>query len=122
MARYKMNRYMINPADFKHYVELQELLTGIDTDNIPFEDWVTIWKTRAKIRNNTSYNEEIENGDRSNIKKTITIRFPKHIKGFDAEDSNRYKIKYNDKLYKILSMSDVKEEKRFVEMKVGAWD
>ena len=31
-------------------------------------------------------------------------------------------IQYNDKLYKILSMSDIKEEKRFVEIKVGAWE
>ena len=114
--------YTINPGNFKHKFELQELKTDVDADNIPIEGWTTIWSAKGRVRNNTSYNKDIEDGDRSAITKTITARFPNHLKNFDVEDTNKYKVLYKNKLYKIDSMSDIREENKYIQINIGAWE
>lgn len=114
--------YTINPGDFKHEFELQELKTGTDTDNIPTEGWTTIWNAKGRVRNNTSSNKDIEDGDRTSIRKTITARFPRHLQDFDIEDTNKYKILYKGKLYKIIVMSDIREEGKYIQVDIGAWE
>ena len=117
-----MSMYTINPGDFKHKFELQELRAGIDDDNIPIEEWITIWTAKGRVRNNTANNKDIESGDRTFVEKVITARFPKHLQGFDVEDANKYKILHKGKLYKIVSMSDIREENKYIQIKIGAWE
>ena len=94
----------------------------VDEDNIPIEGWTTIWNAKARVRNNTASNKDIEEGDRTSITKIITARFPKHIKDFDVEDTNKYKILYKNKLYKIVTMSDIREEGKYIQINIGAWE
>ncbi len=112
--------FTINPGNFKHHFEMQELRKGIDIDNIPFESWTTIWSDKGRVRNNISSNKDIEDGYRTSIKKTITARFPKHLQGFDIEDTNKYKIIYKEKFYRIVNMSDIQEEGKYIQINIGA--
>ena len=114
--------YTINPGDFKSRFEIKELKKSIDDDNIPTESWTTIWTTKGRIKKNTSYNKDVEDGDRSSITKTITARFPKHLNNFDVEDTNKYKVLYNNKLYKIASMSNIREENKYIQINIGGWE
>lgn len=114
--------YTINPGDFKHKFEVQELKMGVDLDNIPIEGWTTIWTAKGRIRNNISNNKTVEDGDRSSITKTITSRYPKHLVNFDVEDTNKYKVLYKGKLYKIVSMSDIREENKYIQINLGSWE
>ena len=114
--------YTINPGELKHSFEIQEFKMGVDTDNIPIKRWTTIWSDKGRVRNNTSSNKTVEDGDRSSIKKTITARFPKHLNDFDVEDTNKYKVLYNNKLYEIISMSNIREENKYLQINIGAWE
>ena len=58
----------------------------------------------------------------SSITKTITARFPKHLNNFDVEDTNKYKVLYNNKLYKIASMSNIREENKYIQINIGGWE
>ena len=116
---YDRRQFML---DSKSRFEIQELKKSIDDDNIPTESWTTIWTTKGRIRKNTSYNKDVENGDRSSITKTITARFPKHLNNFDVEDTNKYKVLYNNKLYKIASMSNIREENKYIQINIGGWE
>ena len=108
--------YTLNQGTFKHQIELLEHSSLIDFDNIASTEWIVILKCRARIRNNVSKEIEAQHGTRYSSTKKVTIRYPKHIQGFNAEDSNRYRLKYNDYIYNIISMSDIMEEHKYLEM------
>ena len=46
--------YTINPGDFKHKIELQEVKISTNADNIPTKTLITIWTTKSRVRNNIS--------------------------------------------------------------------
>lgn len=110
--------YTINPGAFNKSIELLEYKSKVNDDNIPVLEWETILRCKARIRNNTSTSAEMDNGDNFISKKTVTIRYPKHLTSFDTEDNNRYKIKYNNRLYEISSMSNVREENKYLQVVV----
>ncbi|MCF0163191.1 MAG: head-tail adaptor protein [Fusobacterium necrophorum] len=108
--------YTINQGTFKHKIELLEHNSLIDHDNIASTEWIVILSCRARIRNNISKEIEVEHGTRFSSTKKVTIRYPKHLPYFDSEDSNRYRLKYNNNIYNIISMSDIQEENKYLEM------
>lgn len=111
--------YIINPGEFKHRFELQELKIGIDADNIPTKQLTTILMAKCRVRNNVASNKELDNGERTAITKIITARYPKHLVDFDVEDANRYKILYNNKTYEVISMSNIREENKYLQINIG---
>ena len=108
--------YTLNQGTFKHPIELLEHNSSIDHDNIASTEWIVILKCRARIRNNVSKEIEVEHGTRYSSSKKVTIRYPKHLEDFNSEDSNRYRLKYNNNIYNIISMSDIMEENKYLEM------
>lgn len=114
--------YIINPGEFKHRFELQELKIGIDADNIPTKQLTTILVAKGRVRNNVASNKDVDDGERSSITKIITARYPKHLVDFDVEDANRYKVLYNNKTYKIVSMSNIQEMNKYIQINIGVMD
>lgn len=113
--------YTINPGDFKHKIELKEVKTSTDADNIPTKTLTTIWTTKSRVRNNIASSKELDDGERTSITKIITTRFPKHLK-LDVEDSNRYKVLYNNRIYNVVSISNVREENKYLQISIGAME
>lgn len=112
--------YTINPGEFKHKIELKEVKTSTDVDNIPTKALTTIWTTKSRVRNNIASSKELDDGERTSITKIITTRFPKHLANFDVEDANRYKVLYNNKTYEVISMSNIREENKYLQINIGA--
>ena len=56
------------------------------------------------------------------LQKLLQARFPKHLNNFDVEDTNKYKVLYNNKLYKIASMSNIREENKYIQINIGGWE
>lgn len=112
--------YTINAGEFKHKIELKEVKTSIDADNIPAKTLTTIWTTKSRVRNNISSSKNIDDGERASITKIITTRYPKHLVNFDVEDSNRYKVLYNNRLYNVVSLSNIREENKYLQINIGA--
>ncbi|MFQ6881373.1 head-tail adaptor protein [Clostridium sp.] len=111
--------YTINPGEFKHKIELKEVKTSTDADNIPTKTLTTIWTTKSRVRNNIASSKNIDDGERTSITKIITTRFPKHLK-LDIEDANRYKVLYNNRLYNVVSLSNIREENKYLQINIGA--
>ena len=111
--------YTINPGLFRSKFKLQELKLVINDDNIPVEKLIDIWEAKGRVRSNTASNEEIEDGERTSITKIITARYPKHLVDFDVEDANRYKVLYNNKTYEVISMSNIREENKYLQINIG---
>ena len=114
--------YTINPGDFKHKIELKEVKTSTDADNIPTKTLTTIWTTKSRVRNNIASSKELDDGERTSITKIITTRYPKHLANFDVEDSNRYKVLYNNRLYNVVSLSNIREENKYLQINIGAME
>lgn len=114
--------YTINPGDFKHKIELKEVKTSTDVDNIPTKALTTIWTTKSRVRNNIASSKELNDGERTSITKIITTRFPKHLANFDVEDSNRYKVLYNNRIYNVVSLSNMREENKYLQISIGAME
>ena len=110
--------YTINPGEFKHKIELKEVKTSTDADNIPTKTLTTIWTTKSRVRNNIASSKNIDDGERTSITKIITTRFPKHLK-LDIEDANRYKVLYNNRLYNVVSLSNIREENKYLQINIG---
>ena len=113
--------YTINTGEFKHKIELKEVKTSTDADNIPTKTLTTIWTTKSRIRNNIASSKNIDDGERTSITKIITTRFPKHLK-LDIEDANRYKVLYNNRLYNVVSISNIREENKYLQINIGAME
>ena len=111
--------YTINPGEFKHKIELKEVKTSTDVDNIPTKALTTIWTTKSRVRNNIASSKELNDGESTSITKIITTRFPKHLANFDVEDANRYKVLYNNKTYEVISMSNIREENKYLQINIG---
>lgn len=114
--------YTINPGDFKHKIELKEVKISTNADNIPTKTLTTIWTTKSRVRNNIASSKNIDDGERTSITKIITTRFPKHLVNFDVEDANRYKVLYNNKLYNVVSLSNIREENKYLQINIGAME
>ncbi len=114
--------YTINPGEFKHKIELKEVKITSDADNIPTKALTTIWTTKSRVRNNISSSKELDDGERTSITKIITTRFPKHLANFDVEDSNRYKVLYNNRIYNVVSLSNIREENKYLQISIGAME
>lgn len=114
--------YTINAGQFKNKFKLQELKLVVNEDNIPVKQLTDIWEAKGRVRSNVASNKELENGERTSITKIITARFPKHLADFDVEDANKYKVLYNNKLYKIVSMSNIREENKYIQINIGVME
>ena len=114
--------YTINPGEFKHKIELKEVKISTNADNIPSKTLTTIWTTKSRVRNNIASSKNIDDGERTSITKIITTRYPKHLANFDVEDSNRYKVLYNNRLYNVVSISNIREENKYLQINIGAME
>ena len=113
--------YTINAGEFKHKIELKEVKTSTDADNIPAKTLTTIWTTKSRVRNNIASSKNIDDGERTSITKIITTRFPKQLK-LDIEDANRYKVLYNNRIYNVVSISNIREENKYLQINIGAME
>lgn len=104
--------YTIDPGDFKHPIELQQLEV-VKINNIASKKWVSILKTKAKIINISGKEVQETIKETSSVTKRFIIRYPKYI---DDEDSKKYKLIYKDKEYNITYLSNIKDLGKYLEI------
>ena len=97
--------YTINPGDFKHPIEIQNI------DNTPLNSYITALKVKAKIVNISGKEVAMAQGDSLVQLKRFIIRYPKNI-----EITNEDRLIYNSKIYNIKYPSDVQEEHKYLEI------
>lgn len=102
---------MINSGEFKHPILIERYSDGVDEDGIPTEDWETILKTRAKIKNMSGYEKIIANADTGIDKKRFYIRYKK-----DLNLTTKDRIIYNKQFYNITYVSDIEELHKYCEI------
>lgn len=102
---------IINAGEFKHPIQVQRKISGVDEDNIPISEWHTILSTRAKIKNVSGYETIVAQADISVAKKRFYIRYKK---GLDLTDKDR--IFYNEKPYNITYVSDIEDLHKYFEI------
>lgn len=102
---------VINSGEYKHPVHIQRYVAGVDEDGIPTEEWETILKTKAKIKNMSGYEKIIANAETGWDKKRFYIRYKKGL-----NLTNKDRIVYNDSYFNITYASDVEELHRQIEI------
>lgn len=102
---------IINVGEFKHPIQIQRKINGVDEDNIPISEWITILSTRAKIKNISGYEKIIAQGDASIDKKRFYIRYKR---GLNLSSKDR--IFYNEKTYNITYVSDIEDLNKYYEI------
>lgn len=102
---------IINAGEFKHPIEIQRYISSIDEDGIPIEEYITILRTRAKIKNMSGYEKIIANADTGIDKKRFYIRFKK-----DLNLTTKDRIVYNGYSYNITYVSDIEELHKYYEI------
>lgn len=102
---------IMNVGEFKHPVEIEKFTQNVDYDGIPFEDWETVLRTRAKIKNMSGYEKIIANADTGIEKKRFYIRYKK-----DLNLTTKDRIVYNGHSYNITYVSDIEELHKYYEI------
>lgn len=102
---------VINVGEYKHPIEIQRFISGVNEDHIPIKKWETILKTKAKIKNMSGYEKIIANADVGIDKKRFYIRYKKGL-----NLTNKDRIVYNSINYNITYVSDVEELHRQIEI------
>lgn len=102
---------VINAGEYKHPVHIQRYVAEVDEDGIPTEEWETILKTKAKIKNMSGYEKIIANAETGCDKKRFYIRYKKGL-----NLTNKDRIVYNDRYFNITYASDVEELHRQIEI------
>ena len=108
--------YTIDPGEFKHPLEIQEL-QAVKVNNIASEKWITILKTKAKIANISGREVQTSNSIDREYNKRFIIRYLRSI-SFDNEDSKRYRVFYKNRGYNITYLSDVQDLNKYLEIVV----
>lgn len=106
--------YTIDPGEFKHSIEIQEL-QAVKVNNIASEKWISILKAKAKIANISGREVQTSNSTDAEYSKRFIIRYPRRL-NIDAEDSKRYRIFYKNRGYDITYLSDVHDLKKYLEI------
>lgn len=101
----------INAGNFKHPIQIQRKINGLDEDNIPISEWTTILSTRAKIKNISGYEKIIAQADTSIDKKRFYIRYKK-----DLDLTSKDRLLYNKKTYNITYVSDIEDLNKYYEI------
>lgn len=108
----RIKNFDIKPHEFKHSIEIQRAIPGIDKENKPITEWTTILKTKAKIINVRGDEFELANGIGVKIAKTFYIRFTRNI---EVKESDR--VLYKGKQYNIKYSNDIEEMGIYLEIK-----
>lgn len=102
---------IINSGEFKHNIEIQRKINGVDEDNIPISDWPTLLNVKAKIKNISGYEKIIAQADATIDNKRFYIRYKR---GLDLSSKDR--IIYNQKTYNITYVSDIEDLNKYYEI------
>lgn len=108
--------YTIDPGEFKHSIEIQEL-QAVKVNNIASEKWITILKAKAKIANISGKEVQTSNSIYSEYSKRLIMRYPRGVI-IDCEDSKRYRVLYKDREYDITYLSDIQDLNKYIEIVV----
>ena len=106
--------YTIDPGEFKHPIEIQELQV-VKVNIIPTEKWSSILETKAKIINISGKEVQTGNSIDSEYSKRFIIRYPRGVT-IDSEDSKRYRVLYKDRGYDITYLSDIEDLNKYLEI------
>ncbi|MBE6051602.1 MAG: head-tail adaptor protein [Clostridium sp.] len=106
--------YAIDPGEFKHPIELQQLKI-VKVNNIATEKWESILKAKAKIINVSGKEVQTTNSIQEEYSKRFIIRYPRGI-SLDSEDSKKYRVIYKDRAYDIFYLSDIQDLNKYLEI------
>jgi len=106
-----MADFKINPAEFRHRIEIQRCQKVKDEDKILREDWSKLCSARAKILW-TRGSEYIESyTTNSEVEATFYIRF--NHKDITSKD----RLIYKNEAYDIIYINNVQEANNYYEIK-----
>ena len=106
--------YTIDPGEFKHPIELQELKL-VKINNIASEKWVSLIKTKAKIINVSGKEVQTTKSIDSEYTKRFVIRYPRGL-NIDFEDSKKYRVLYKNNTYDITYLSNIQDLNKYLEI------
>ena len=106
--------YTIDPGDFKHPIELQQLQV-VKINNIASEKWISILKTKAKIINVSGKEIQTTKSIDGEYTKRFIIRYPRGL-AIDSEDCKKYRIVYKNNAYDITYLSDIQDLNKYLEI------
>ena len=103
--------YRINAGEFRHKIKILKYIPNVNEDNIPINQEIVLFETKARVLNISSKEKILADG-----KSYINIKrfFIKYRKGFDI--TNKDKIYFNGKKYKISYISNVEEKNIYIEI------
>ncbi|MGL4742277.1 MAG: phage head closure protein [Sarcina sp.] len=93
----------INPGEFRHNIQIQRYICGINDDGIPVEKWENILTMKAKVSNVKFEEILLAQGEGVQDIKTFCIRFRKNIKRVD-------RVIFNNEIYNIKSLNDIENK------------
>lgn len=108
--------YTIDPGEFKHPIEIQEL-KQVKINKIATEKWESILKAKAKIINVSGKEVQTTNSIQEEYSKRFIIRYPRGISLY-SEDSKKYRVIYKNRAYDIIYISDVLDLNKYLEIVV----
>lgn len=109
----KLEKFEIKSHQFRHPIEIQRNAPGKDEDNIPIVLKSTLFKTRAKIINNRSTEDQEEHSKNNTIRKTFYIRTRKGVIFNEQTDS----VLYKGISYDIEDVNDIEERGIITELR-----
>lgn len=108
----KIDKFEIKPHEFRHKIEIQRCIPGVDEDNIPTDGiWEPLLITRAKILTTKSDEETNMQGISGVVIKTFYIRASRQ------EITKRDRLVYNEVIYNIKSIDNIQERCIYVVIK-----
>lgn len=100
----------INPAEFRHTIKIQRLVTYVDDDGLSRDEWFDIFTVKSKVTNVRFDEILLAQGEGTKDIKTFYIRYKKGIKRTD-------RIIFNDEIYNIKSLNDIENRGFYLAIK-----
>lgn len=100
----------INPAEFRHTIKIQRLVSNVDDDGLSRNEWFDVFTVKSKISNVKFEEILLGQGEGTKDIKTFYIRYRKGIKRTD-------KIIFNNESYNIKSLNDIENKGFYLAIK-----
>lgn len=103
--------FSIKNSEFRHKVEIQQLTTTNNEDNIPVENWETVRTCFAKITHQGGNEQNISNG----LLSIKTTKFFIRYSNINL-NSKTHRIVYGDQIYDIKYANNVQEANKYIQI------
>lgn len=106
----------MNPGEFNKIVIIQKIETKKALKDEELKDFRRMY---ARVKNNHGNETQEADTTKSKITKVITIRYIKELDtSYDFGACQKYKVKYKNQIYNILSIENIKEESIYLKLTI----